>query len=88
MSRRDKIIELLNSSHLNGQQLLLLSDPDNREHVINIAESCLETRAGGISGGSFVQAVVDNKLSESFERADYINENFIKFYVTVLYNLV
>jgi hypothetical protein len=88
MSRREKIIELLEGERFTMEQRLLLSDPENREHIIQIAESCLETRSGGIHGGGFVKAIVDNNLSEAFARADYINENFIRFYVIVLYNLV
>lgn len=60
---------------------------DAREHIINIGTSILMTRWGiGPSGGSFVQAIVDNDLREAFGRADEINEQAIKFYLMLIYN--
>ena len=60
---------------------------DEREHIVNIGTSILCTRWGiGYPGGSFAQAIVDNNLSEAFGRADNINANAIRFYVTLLYN--
>jgi hypothetical protein len=90
MSKREKIIELLEAEthYLSFDKRLHLMDADSREHIISTAESCLETRSGGISGGSFVQAVVDNNLHGAFAKADHINRDFIEFYLKVLYNIV
>ena len=66
---------------------LIASTPDNRDHIVRIGTSILCTRWGvGYPGGSFAQAIVDNNLSEAFGRADEINVNAIRFYVTLLYN--
>jgi len=66
---------------------LVASTPDNRDHIVRIGTSILCTRWGvGYPGGSFAQAIVDNNLSEAFGRADEINVNAIRFYVTLLYN--
>lgn len=66
---------------------LIASTPDNRDHVVRIGTSILCTRWGvGYPGGSFVQAIVDNNLSEAFGLADEINVNAIRFYVRLLYN--
>ena len=66
---------------------LTTSTLDNRDHVVRIGTSILCTRWGvGYPGGSFVQAIVGNNLSEAFGRADEINLNAIRFYVTLLYN--
>ncbi len=60
---------------------------DDKEHVINIGTSILCTKWNiGYPGGSFVQAVVDNDLMETFSRADDINSKVIKFYVHLIYN--
>ncbi len=60
---------------------------DEREHVVNIGTSILCTKWGiGYPGGSFVQAIVNNDLTETFGRADRINLNCIQFYVSLLYN--
>ena len=60
---------------------------EEREHVVNIGTSILGTKWGiGYPGGSFVQAIVNNDLMETFGRADHINLNAIRFYVSLLYN--
>ena len=60
---------------------------DEREHVVSIGTSILCTKWGiGYPGGSFVQAVVNNDLMETFGRADRINLNAIRFYVSLVYN--
>jgi hypothetical protein len=57
------------------------------EHVVRIGTSILCTKWGiGYPGGSFVQAVVNNDLMEAFGRADSVNVNAIRFYVSLLYN--
>ena len=61
--------------------------PDSREHIVNIGTSVLCTKwKVGYPGGSFVQAVVDNNLSEAVGRADSINQDCLKFYVLLIYN--
>lgn len=66
---------------------LAISKPDSRDHVISIGTSILCTKWGiGYPGGSFVQAVVDNDLMQAVGRADYINLDSIRFYVSLLYN--
>jgi hypothetical protein len=58
-----------------------------REHVITIGTSILCTKWKiGYPGGSFVQAIVDNNLSESFGRADTANRDIILFYCKLIYN--
>lgn len=58
-----------------------------KEHVINIGTSILCTKWNiGYPGGSFVQAVVDNDLMETFSRADDVNAKVIKFYCHLIYN--
>ena len=60
---------------------------DDKEHVINIGTSILCTKWNvGYPGGSFVQAIVNNDLMETFSRADDINSKVIKFYVHLIYN--
>lgn len=66
---------------------ICMTDPDAREHIISIGTSILATRWEiGVGGGSFVQAIVDNDLGQSFGRADNINVKAIHFYVSLLYN--
>ena len=50
-------------------------------HVIQIATDVLLSRDGHQKGGHFVQAIVDNKLSEAFDRSDSVCERAIKFFV-------
>lgn len=63
---------------------------DEYNHVIGIGISILETKfpeiGPGYSGGSFVQAVVNNDLMDAIGRADNITVDFLKFYCTLLYN--
>jgi hypothetical protein len=37
--------------------------------------------------GSFVQAVLDDKLSAAFAKADSINQKSLRFYATMMYSL-
>ena len=50
-------------------------------HVTSVGVSVLQTRDGGIPGGSFVQAIVKNDLSGSYNRADSTNRKVIPFYI-------
>jgi len=64
-----------------------LSSGERIEHVTRIGVSILGTKWGlGFPGGSFVQAIVDNDLTGAFGRADHINVNTIRFYVSLVYN--
>ena len=64
-----------------GSQMAVTLTEEEMNHVINIGTSILQTRDGGIQGGSFVQAVVDNDLSRTYNRADSINRKVIPFYI-------
>ena len=50
-------------------------------HVTSVGVSVLQTRDGGVPGGSFVQAIVKNDLSGSYTRADSTNRKVIPFYI-------
>jgi len=50
-------------------------------HITSVGVSVLQTRDGGIPGGSFVQAIVKNDLSGSYNRADSTNRKVIPFYI-------
>lgn len=57
------------------------------EHITNIGVSILCTKwEVGYPGGGFVQAIVNNNLTETFGRADSINLKAIGFYVYLIYN--
>lgn len=66
---------------------LVASTPDNRDHIVRIGTSILCTKWNvGYPGGSFVQAVVNGDLMETHSRADDVNLNCIRFYVSLIYN--
>ncbi len=67
-----------------GTQISVTLTEEEMIHVINIGTSILQTRDGGIQGGSFVQAVVDNDLTRTHNRADSVNRKVIPFYVILL----
>lgn len=67
-----------------GNQISVTLTEEEMNHVINIGVSVLQTRDGGIQGGSFVQAVVDNDLTRTYNRADSINRKVIPFYIILL----
>lgn len=67
-----------------GSQMAVTLTEEEMNHVINIGTSILQTRDGGIQGGSFVQAVVDNDLSRTYNRADSTNRKVIPFYIILL----
>jgi hypothetical protein len=62
----------------------------DKEHIVSIGVSILETRfpeiGPGYSGGSFVCAVVQNDLMGAMSRADNVNIEFLKFYCQLMYN--
>jgi len=58
---------------------------DEYQHILNIGESILCTKWNvGYTGGSFVQAVVENNLQLAFSRADYINRKYIPLYIGLM----
>lgn len=67
-----------------GNQISVTLTEEEMNHVINIGTSVLQTRDGGIQGGSFVQAVVDNDLTRTYNRADSVNKRVIPFYIILL----
>ena len=67
-----------------GNQISVTLTEEEMSHVINIGTSVLQTRDGGMQGGSFVQAVVDNDLTRTYNRADSINRKVIPFYIILL----
>ena len=67
-----------------GNQISVTLTEEEMNHVINVGVSVLQTRDGGIPGGSFVQAVVKNDLSGSYNRADSTNKKVIPFYIILL----
>ena len=82
-----KLIEEINDEY--GSLPLKLLSKDGRNHVVSIGASVLMTKfpeLGGYSGGSFVQAIVDNDLMEAFGRADSINKLAIEFYLKLIVN--
>jgi hypothetical protein len=61
---------------------------DQGQHIIQIGTSILCTKWGiGYSGGSFVQAVVDNDLMAAVDRADGTNIKMLPFYCKLIYNV-
>ena len=61
---------------------------DQGQHIIQIGTSILCTKWGiGYSGGSFVQAVVDNDLMAAVGRADGTNIKMLPFYCELIYNV-
>ena len=67
-----------------GTQIPVTLTEEEMSHVIDVGVSVLQTRDGGIQGGSFVQAVVDNDLSRTYNRADSTNKKVIPFYIILL----
>ena len=57
---------------------------DEINHIINISISIINTRdKSGPIGGGFVQAIVDNDLSNALSRADDTSFNAIKFFTYI-----
>ena len=56
------------------------------EHAIDVAASILMTRDKVQLGGSFAQAIVDNNLRESINRADDTCIKYLKFFSIINYN--
>jgi hypothetical protein len=66
----------------------LIADPDALEHITNIGTNIVMNNWGiNTQPGSFVQAVLDNDLEASVNRADEVNRQMLPFYVTLKFNL-
>jgi hypothetical protein len=66
----------------------ILSNPESMDHLKNIGTSIVMNKWGcNTYPGSFVQAVLDNDLEGSINRADNLNRELLPFYVTLKYNL-
>ena len=71
-----------------GVPLHILMSNESREHVISIGTSIMMNRLGfNTYPGSFVQAVLDNNLHSAFNRADSINQQSLRFYITMMYSM-
>ena len=82
------VIKQLNNYLTNRNHIPGTSD-DTIMHVTDIGISILETKhpeIGIYKGGSFVNAIVNNDLQAAFGKADNINQEFIKFYLILMYN--
>ena len=56
-------------------------------HIVNIGTSILCTKWNiGILGGGFVEAVVNNNLSQAVSRADGTNIKALRLYCQMMYN--
>ena len=64
-----------------GSQMRVTLTEEEMNHVKSIGVSVLQTRDGGLQGGGFVQAIVKNDLSGSYNRADSTNSKVIPFYI-------
>ena len=53
------------------------------EHIIDISVSIINARDGGIRGGSFVQAIINNDLESAVGHADPICLKVLKLFVLV-----
>lgn len=85
---KSKVTEFLANEHINCGITHLAAIQSSHDHIVNIGTSILCTKWGvGYPGGSFVQAIVNNQLMESYGRADSINRQCIEFYCKMLYNI-
>ena len=64
-----------------GTQMAVTLTEEQMDHAKSVGVSVPQTRDGGIPGGSFVQAIVKNDLSGSYNRADSTNRKVIPFYI-------
>ena len=76
---RDRVQQEFDQWYSNQMRVTLTEE--EMAHVKSIGVSVLQTRDGGLQGGSFVQAVVKNDLSGSYNRADSTNSKVIPFYI-------
>jgi hypothetical protein len=65
-----------------------LMNREDRQHIVRIGTSIMCTKwKVGPPGGSFVSAICNNDLQGAINRADTVNSDCIKFYVTLYENL-
>lgn len=57
-----------------------------RIHIVDIATSIIMTRDNILQGGGFVEAIIDNNLSQAISRADSTCIKALKFFVMVKEN--
>jgi hypothetical protein len=76
---KDRVQEEFNDWYRRQTRVTLTTEEMN--HVTSVGVSVLQTRDGGIPGGSFVQSIVKNDLSGSYNRADSTNRKVIPFYI-------
>ena len=76
---KDRVQEEFNDWYRRQTRVTLTTEEMN--HVTSVGISVLQTRDGGIPGGSFVQAIVKNDLSGSYNRADSTNLKVVPFYI-------
>jgi len=86
------VIEQLNN-YLTKRNHIPGTSDDTIMHVIDIGISILETKHpeigiynNDLQGGSFVNSIVNNDLKGAFGNDDSINQEFIKFYLILMYN--
>lgn len=74
------------NSHLVPMQHLMAKE--SRQHIVRIGTSIMCQKWGiGPMPGSFVQAICSNDLRGAVNRADNVNSDCIRFYVTLYENL-
>ena len=84
------IIETLVREYIknNPRYLKGITDLDDLETVINTSVDLLAAKWGFLPYcGSFIQAILDNNLTETFGCADETNLKAIYFYVILKYNV-
>ena len=57
------------------------TNDNNQKHIESIGASVMMARDKVLSGGSFVQAVINNNLADAVGRADSTCINHLKFFV-------
>lgn len=67
---------------------MVINPETHKDDIINIGTSILCTKWKiAYSGGSFVQAIVNNDLTGAISSADSTNIRALKFYVMLFYNV-
>lgn len=87
MEQMDRIKEAVSEYARRNSYLIpyeIYSDKTQLEHVIQIGTSIMCTKwEVGYPGGGFVQAIIDNDLESSVNRADSTCVECLKFFVTL-----
>ena len=83
-----KVEEYLYTEAVNCRIMHLVSNEETKQHIVEIGTNILANKWGiNTHPGSFVTAVINNDLTESFSRADHVNTQAIRFYVMMMYNI-